>query len=197
MNALFSGLLMSEYIELDFQPSNIPSEYLEAIGLITLSSSHTEHVVEWGIASCAGIDVEKGMAVTTHMPGPLRDNVLRSLAEIAIEDLDALDELDNILDRLKTATVARNKYVHNSLCVEPKTGNVYLSTSQARGSVQTESIPVSPEDIKSAASEIYSLGLELLQFFISVRLQPIMPPDIRPRAHKTKAARKKRRKQKS
>jgi hypothetical protein len=76
----------------DFDPRNLPQEMLAAIGLVTACSAQTEYIVEQGIAGCLGVDFEFGAAVTTHMAAPLRDHVLRAVAEIKIDDLDDLDD---------------------------------------------------------------------------------------------------------
>lgn len=109
----------------DFDPRNLPPEYLAAIGLVTTTWSQTDHTVEMLIAALLGIDAEYGLAVTTHMAQPLRDSVARAAAEIRIDDLDALDELDQLLDRVKEAADRRNGIAHQTWCRHPVTGDVY------------------------------------------------------------------------
>lgn len=75
---------MKEY---DFDPRNLPKELLAAIGLATASASQTESLVEMAIDGCASLAVEFTAPTTTHMAAPLRDSVLRSAAEIRIDDL--------------------------------------------------------------------------------------------------------------
>jgi hypothetical protein len=84
---------------LDFDPRNLPQDLLAAIGRMTTSAAHTESCVDEAIAGCLGIDYEYGQAVTTHMTMPLRFDVLRSAAELRIDDLDALDSaVDDLVD---------------------------------------------------------------------------------------------------
>jgi hypothetical protein len=73
---------MAPFKEYDFDPRNLPRDLLAAIGLMTSSAAQNEHCVEAAIAGCLGVDVEYGSAVTTHMTAPLRNSVLRSVAEI-------------------------------------------------------------------------------------------------------------------
>jgi hypothetical protein len=179
---------------LDFDPFNLPQDVLEAVGLITSASSHTEYVVEQGIAGCAGLDIECGAAITTHMTSPHRDNVLRALAEIRIDSLDDLDELDNLLDHVFKTLKLRNDYVHNSLCVDKNTGEILATRTEARGSVAVELFPVSVNEIKDSAKRIYLAGIDLYRFLRARGLLPRIPTSARPRFHKTKAERTKRRK---
>ena len=97
----------------DFDPRNLPQDLLAAMGLMTTCAAYTESCVDEAIAGCLGVDYEYGQAVTTHMTIPLRFNVLKSAAEIRIDDLDALDELDVLLDRLDEAFNKRNAVVHH------------------------------------------------------------------------------------
>ena len=146
------------------------------------------------IGGCLGIDVEYNAAVTTHMSAPMRDNVLRAAAEIRIDNVDALDMLDKILDGVNDAFRRRNAYVHHSWCLDPETGQVFTVKQEARGSVDSELIPVTVNKIKEDAIFIYGAGMSLMRFITRHKLFPTFPAQLRPRGHKTKAARKKRRK---
>ncbi len=186
---------MTQSSRLDFNPYNLPREALAAIGLAAACSSQTETIVEMGIAGCAGVDVEYGAAITTHMSAPLRDHVLRALAEIKLDDLDALDELDAILDHInKEVWPKRNAIVHDNWCTDEDTGQLTRARTTARGSVDAESIPVTIDEIEADALVIYEAGMKLLTFLGKHNLIASFPAQPRPRAHKTKAARKKRRK---
>ena len=99
--------------EYDFDPYNLPSDLLHAIGLLIASSGQTEDIFESAVAGCLGLDVEYGLAVTTHISMPLRVSVLKSAAEIRIDDLDALDELDEIIEVIEDAFSKRNAVAHN------------------------------------------------------------------------------------
>lgn len=181
---------MKEY---DFDPRNLPQDLLAAIGLVTTCAAQTESIVEQAIAGCLGVDFEFGMAVTVHMAMPLRFSALRAAAEIRIDDLDALDELDLIIDEIDDAFVKRNAVVHHSWCRDPATGNVFTVKNSARTRVETDLIPMSVNGVKGEAAFIYAAGMKLMQFMMDHSLIPPFPPGPRPRAHKSKAARKKRR----
>jgi hypothetical protein len=177
----------------DFDPRNLPPDYLAAIGLVTAAYAQTENTVEAFIGACLGIDAEYQIAVTTHMPGPLRDHVARAVAEIHIDNLDHLDALDFILDRIVKAAAKRNAIAHHTWAQHPVTGAVFTVKHTARGSVLVESVPQTVEQIRLDAAFIYDAGMALIKFMIALGLEPTLP-GLRPRGHKTKAARKARRK---
>jgi hypothetical protein len=187
---------MAPFKEYDFDPRNLPQRVLAAIGLVTAASAQTEHVVEMGIGGCLGITVEYSAAVTTHMAAPLRDHVLRAAAEIRIDNLDDLDELDQLLDEINEAFAKRNAYVHHSWCRDPRTGAVYTVKTVARGRVESDLIPMTVNQIKQDAAFIHLAGMNLMAFLGERNLLPPFPTELRPRGHKSKAARKKRRKDK-
>ena len=60
-------------------------------------------MIQEAIAGCARVNMEIGRALTTHMTAPLRIDVLRALAEITVDDLDVLDELDELIDQFNAA----------------------------------------------------------------------------------------------
>jgi hypothetical protein len=183
---------MATYKEYDWDPRNLPQKLLAAIGLATASAAQTENLVEMTIAGCLGVDTEYGKAVTTHMAMPLRFSALRASAEIRIEDLDALDQLDNLLEVIEEAFEKRNGIVHHSWCCDPDTGEVFTVKETARTSVRSDLIPMSVNGVKADALFIYDAGMRLMSFMRDHGLLPKLPP-LRSRAHKSKAARKKRR----
>jgi hypothetical protein len=179
-----------DFKEYDFDPRNLPQDMLAAIGLMTACAAQTESCVEAGIAGCLGIDFEYGKAITTHMASPLRDSALRATAEIRIDDLDALDELDRLLDRVSEAFAKRNAVVHNCWCRDPENGSVFTVKETARTRVQSDLIPMTVNQIKGDALFVYQAGMDLYVFLMAYKLLPPFPPYGRLRGHKSKAARK-------
>ena len=180
---------------LDFEPQNLPQDILAALGLMSASASNTESIVEMAIAGMLNLDGEQGWAVTAHMPSPLRMSVLKSAAEIKLTQAKALDELDVLLENIKTTAGARNEMVHGSWCRVPSTGEVRLINQEARTHVSVSSRPVTVDEIKLKAVAIYDAGIDLMRFLIALELVPALPRS-RERGTNTpqsrKAARKKR-----
>lgn len=177
--------------DLDYDPRNIPPEFLRAIGLVAACQAQTDHIVEMAIIGCLGVQSQYGLSVTTHMNGPQRDHLLRAVAEIRIDNLDALDELDRILDAIKTTAKKRHSAVHNQWGISPSEDKVYTSKITARGSLQAETIPITVKEIEEDALAIYGAGIRLIEFLMANKLIPSVGPHAS-RAHKSKAARKKR-----
>ncbi len=186
---------MSPEITYDFDPRNLPSELLSAIGLAIASFAQTEKVMESAIAGCLGVDSEFGAALTTHMPAPLRFSILKSVAEIRIDELDVLDELDELLAELEIAFNKRNDLAHNQWCREPTTGDLFTVKEKARKRYEMDFLPMTINGVKSDALFIYRVGMDFMTFLLAHDLFPELPP-VRPRAHKSKAARKVRRSKK-
>ena len=53
-----------EFRNLDFDPRNLPRDYLEAIGLACASYAQTEDHLQMAIAGLLKIDSETGWAIT-------------------------------------------------------------------------------------------------------------------------------------
>jgi len=179
---------------MDFEPANLPREYLAAIGLMSAAASHTDSIVEMAIAGVLGVDGEQGWAVTSHMPAPLRTSVLKSAAEIVMTDEAALNRLDDILDAIKSAVEERNGMVHGSWCRRPSDNAVFLVRQEARTSVKISSIPVTVDQIELKALALYNAGIGLMEFILDMDIMPAYPRT-RNRTINTPSARKRRRKQ--
>ena len=184
---------MSDYVEYDYDPHNLPREILAAIGLVATCASQTEGIIEMAIGGCLGVTVEYAAAVTSHMNAPMRDQTLRAAAEIKLDDLDALDELDRIMDSVNASFARRNLYLHNMIGADPS-GKIFATSITARGSVDVDIVPLTADSIRKDATAIYVAGMELMSFMRKHKILPKFPSAHRPRDHKTRAARKKRRK---
>lgn len=174
---------------LDFEPGNLPQDHLTAIGLMSASASHTDSIIEMAIAGMLGLDGEQGWAVTAHTSAPLRESILKSSAEIALQDEGALNELDTILKAISTAAAARNDMVHGSWCYRKSDDTVLLVQQEARTHVNVTSRPVAVNEIKLKAMALYEAGITLMRFLIAVDKMPLLPKP-RPRGVNTPNARK-------
>lgn len=175
---------------LDFTPANLPQDHLAAIGLMSAAASSTDSIIEMAIAGMLGIDSEQGYAVTAHMSAPLRASVLKSAAEIVLTDARALDELDTIMDAIKSAVQDRNDIVHGSWCVRPSDNTVLLVQQQARTHVEITSRPVTVNEIELKALTLHEVGLQLMRFIMAVDKTPALPRADRARGVNTPKARK-------
>jgi hypothetical protein len=184
---------MSEYIEFDFSPSKLPQNLRAAIGQVVAASAQTEGIINMAIAGCLDIDYERMIAVTQHMTLPLKISVLLSVSEIRIDDLDALDKLDELIEGVRDALEKRNNIVHDSWCVSKSDGALFRYKFSARTRVEAESTPIAIEEIVTIANTIEKAGTDLMAFLMLRSLLP-EPPSGRPRGHKSRAARKLRRK---
>jgi len=176
----------------DFDPRNLPSELTSAIGLAITSFAQTEQFIQGAIAGCCGLDHEYGLAVTVHMSMPLRLSVLRSVAEIRIDDLDVLDQLDNHIEQIEQCVTKRNYMAHRTWCRHPKTGEILTIKEEARSRLEVKFVTMSIEQVRLDAVFIYEAGISFYSFLHANGLIPALPSG-RPREHKSKAARKKRR----
>ncbi len=156
----------------DFDPRNIPDNLLRAIGLMAMASAQTEAIVGQFIAAVLHLDEVEAIALTAHMSAPLKDQICRAVAELNAPSVDAIDELDDILDEIKTACEARNIVVHNSMTRDPETNEIFSYRSSARGSVMVSLQPVSVTEIEKDAGRIYEAGMALMTYMIKRRLAP-------------------------
>ncbi|NKB29114.1 MAG: hypothetical protein GKR99_16800 [Rhodobacteraceae bacterium] len=109
----------------DFDPLNLPKDYLVAIGLVTACSAQTENIVEQLIACLSGVDAIRGAALTTHMSAPLRDGAARTLSQLSDLSESAQNDLDDLLNNVNEAFARRNTYVHNTWASDKNTGRVF------------------------------------------------------------------------
>jgi hypothetical protein len=176
----------------DFDPIKLPPEALQAIGMVVAASSDLENVLKTAIAGMLQVDGEYGYAVTAHMPTPMLLSALKSSAEIRIEVVDDLDELDELLKGVELALTKRNPVVHGHWHVDRETKQVYTFRVDARSGLRGSQDLHSIDKLKADAAFIHDRAVELFDW---LREHKLLPPAVpyRPRFHKSKDERKKRR----
>lgn len=178
----------------DFDPQNLPPEFLKAIGLMAAASAQTEAVMQHLIGSFLQIDLPTTLGLTAHMSAPLKDQAARTLVELSSATQEHIDELDDLLDAVQEAGRKRNIVVHNSLVRHPVTGEVFSYRESARGSLQVSLQPVRVEEIERDAALLYKAGVDIMGFMVKHGLsQPDRVWPIRPAVSRGQKARAERR----
>jgi hypothetical protein len=174
----------------DFDPRNLPPEYLRAIGLFVAVSAQTENCLKDFVGSLLGIDNIQTIALATHMNIPLKMDIIRTLAELDAPNIAEMDKVDDLLDAIKSAFEERNVAVHNLLAIHPTTKEVFSYSLKARGKLRSELIPISIAEIEKSADKMYEAGMGLIKFMLLHGLEPIQrTKPIRESVKRTKQAR--------
>ena len=166
----------------DFDPNNLPPDYLAAIGLVVASASQTDHIMRDFIGSYLGVDIAESLALGAHMSTPMKDDIIRALVELNALCASDVDDLDDILDRVREATARRNAVAHNAFARHPETGQVFSLRERARGSLQVDMKPIQAAELNLIAAEVYASGTALMEYMmvrgigLRNREQPIREP---------------------
>jgi len=156
----------------DFDPNNLPDEYLKAIGLVVASASQTDSIMRDFIGALLKIDNAETIALGAHMSVPLKDDIIRSLTELNAPTASEVDEIDDLLDEIREAFVKRNAFAHNAFARHPGTGEILVMSEKARGSLEVELAPISVDEIRKVASRVYEAGMNLMEFMASRGIGP-------------------------
>ena len=162
----------SSFVVYDYEPGNLPPEFLQALGMVTAAGAHTESIVQRFIGGLLAVDEIEFHAVTTEMSAQLMDKVARSLIALNAPSAEIIDRVDDLLDAVNRATERRNILVHSSYCRHPETGAVYRVKFKARGKLEAKPELVDIPDIRRQGAEIYRAGLDLMQFICDHELHP-------------------------
>ncbi len=156
----------------DFDPHNLPSEYLRAVGLVAMASAQTEHILGQFIGALLKIDGIQSLALTSHMSIPLRDNIIRAVAELDAPNIKELDRIDDLMDAVTSAFDKRNTILHNSFVIHPETKEVLSWRLKTKGSMQLELKPVTVNEMEQDATALYEVGMDIVRFMDSRGLCP-------------------------
>lgn len=180
----------------NFNPNDLPDEYLRATGLVVTSASQTEKIMRDFAGALLGIDNIESIAFGTHLSFPMKDNIIRAVVELNAPSASAVDTLDDILDEIENALLFRNVVAHSEFAIHPDNGDVYLMREKARGSLQVDFKPVKTEELLAAAERIYQAGLALQDYMTRSGLIPRLREGVlREPLNRKKKAREQRRTQ--
>ena len=177
----------------DFTPERLPPEYLKAIGELVVAHSFLDMQIQAAIHGLARMDTEYGTAVTTHMTGPNRLSALESVAEITLDDMNKLLQLEDLITEARDSSSQRAGYVHAYWCRDADTNEVYAVREAARTGLEIKISKPRAADIVRAARTTSKLGLRVWEFVFELGVLPAIPGP-RPRGHKVKRKRKEARK---
>jgi len=153
-----------EYKLFDFDPRNLPSDFLQTIGLIIACSTQTENLVEDAIADLLSLKVAPAKILTTHMSMQVRTGVLRSAAEWRWTDEETLAQFEVVVRRIEAAINDRNRIAHLTWQRDPETGQVLTSKIRARKGLKIDLEPVTVAALHAIAIEVYEAGIDLIRF---------------------------------
>ena len=159
----------------DFDPRNLPSEFHTAIGLAVSSWLQTESVLTAAVSGVLGTDAVVGMAVTRHMPLPLRLSVLRSVSKLRLKPPQQAS-LEDKLGDVETAHRKRNALVHHHWGYDAERQEYFVIGESAIVEGETELRPKTLAQIQDDAEFIYDAGMGLMTFLIMTDLLPHLRP---------------------
>jgi hypothetical protein len=179
----------------DFHPDNIPDEYLKAIGRIMLCAAQAEDCVRTAIGVFLKIDNIETLALTTQLSTPLKDKILRAIAELNSGSASLVDDLDDILDKINAGMERRNAVAHRSLCKNPDNNEILIWKEKVSGSIQLELQPITVNELNEIADNLLKASNELIAFVQNVGGPRFRKGLLREPLKRTKAERAERRAQ--
>lgn len=156
----------------DFNPNNLPPDFLRAVGLVIACASQTEEIMRNFMGIVLGVDNIETEALGTHMSFPMKNDIIRSILELNAPSASFVDEVDDILDEIRDAMQMRNVVAHNEFAIHPGTNEIFSLRIKARGSLQSEFKRVTTEELLGTADHIYRAGMALQDFMLKNHLGP-------------------------
>lgn len=159
------------YPTYDFSPQSLPPELLQNIGFVAMAAAQLDANLQDLIAGLLDADIIEAKALALHMAAPLKDQVIRSLIGLNAASAEAIDEADELMDRVKDALDRRNVIVHNSIVVHPD-GSFWSVREKSRGDVVAELQPILIQSIEEDAALIYRVSIEVIKFMQAYDISP-------------------------
>jgi len=157
---------MAELPVYEFDPQKLPADFLSALGLTIASAAYADAVIVDAIGALAGLSLAENIAITSHMTGPVRADVVRTLAEDKIPDLNLRTEFLSRFNRLIESLKKRHLYAHALWFQDRQRTGIQFVSYSARGSIGVRSEFVTVATASDAAAAMRHATLDVSEFLI-------------------------------
>jgi hypothetical protein len=157
------------------QPLSVVSDYhLRAIGAVVVNWQAIEMVMELTILGLYEISPDRGLVITANLSFPNKLTILRILAlRGAVTDKGEAKNLTDILERIETASKARNRIVHGLWGSSNVQGLASLKDIRVRGRrLTTVDEKVALSEVEDIARNLLDLRFDLSALAVRIGVRP-------------------------
>jgi hypothetical protein len=154
----------------------IPDNFLLELGRISTLWGNLEGYIDISIGKFAGFNNPgdpRPFILVKHSSIPQKLDILAALCESLIPQFPRLKTYPDTISKLKVAQQVRNKYLHNSIGPDPKTGKAVITIGSARGKVKTSIQHLSIIELENASVEINEALRSLHLLLTGIVIPPI------------------------
>lgn len=135
-----------------------------------------ETTVNVAISKLAGYEKAldyRAVIMVAHSTFQQRVDIVSALCDQLLLEFPNLSDYKHVVGRIKAAQKARNRLAHNTITMLEETGEVFLATATARGSLKTTVETVNLSDIRDATAKIHEAMCALHTLVTGHELKPI------------------------
>lgn len=154
----------------------LPDEYMLEIGRLSANFSVMESGVNIAIGKLMGYEGVhdwRAAVVVAHLNFKQRVDMLETLCHELHDEFPALADYAKVMSDIKKAQNGRNRFLHQSLLYDKKSGTVSSVSLSARGQMKPRIDAVSLQDIQRVSAESHLATLSLHQLITGSKYAPI------------------------
>jgi hypothetical protein len=157
-----------------------PNQYLLELGRMTTIWATLESTVNLAIGKLAGYSTTadfRALILVAHSNFQQRVDIISSLCERLAPEYPQLASYKSVIAKVQLAQKERNKYAHNAIVTNEKTGQVNLSSMSARGTLKTTTEVVHVDHLKEATAKIHEAMCALHTLVTGREIKPLWERD--------------------
>ena len=165
-----------EIEKIDFSEWPLPDKYLIEVGRVNALWASFENFLNMCIGKLSGFDDlndPKAFILVAHGSFPQRLNILCTLCEQMLHEFPNLKPYKSVVEKIKKAQKARNKFAHNTFSYDPDIGKMTMPIGSARGSLKVRVETITIADIKRATIKIDEAQAALYKLILQVEIEPV------------------------
>ena len=128
-----------------------PNDILLELGRLTALWGVLETSVDIAISKLAGYEANldyRALIMVVHSSFRQKIDIVETLCEQLLPEYPHLNGYSSVMNQIKKAQKARNKYAHNGVTMDEEKGRCFISYASARGKLKTVVETVHINDIK-------------------------------------------------
>ena len=155
----------------DYDPRNLSSDSLAAIGLVAACGAQLEFTIMELIGGCRGIDPTLRAKIGGMMTPQAKIDTAREAVNEKFKDKpDTLSGVNKLLSEAENALNVRAVILQSSWFQDPKTTHLFREEPNSSDDTTSHIVPVPLLRLRTEANRIYDAGILIMDFVIRYRL---------------------------
>lgn len=148
---------------------HLPDEHLRGVGLVAISWAFLEGAIERIVWRAAGLEENKGIAITTHTNIQTRLDMAKTLLNKFFPNSKPAKQLKSLDKHIRKILMPlRNEIVHSRIIALDLHSDPLRAVYKARGELKRKTVPIKLEEYETVSKQILAAANKAREIYSDV-----------------------------